>query len=370
MKVLVSVFNNLATDQRVEKVCQTLINKGYSIELVGNDWGGKPDFKRDYPTKRIAINAKSLKMAYPEFNVKLYKHLLTVADENTILLANDLDTLLPNYLVSKKLSIPLVFDSHEIFTEMPAIQKRFTQKIWRFLERKLLPNVKYMMTESESYSDWFQQKYRIKPIVVRNIPRQINEGIVFPDNKPKIILYQGVINQSRGLPQAIEAMNFLENVVFKIIGDGPKRKEYEALVVSKGLENKVQFLGQMLPEDMRKVTKTADVGLSLEENGGVSYLYSLPNKVSDYIQAKVPLVMINFPEMMRIKKEYNIGEVVKNHDPQNIASKIQTVLKNGRTFYQEDLENAGKKLCWEQEELKIELLFEKVIKENFQSKIS
>ena len=65
MKVLVSVFNNLATDQRVEKVCQTLINKGYHIELIGNDWAGLPEFKRDYPTKSIALNAKSLKMAYP-----------------------------------------------------------------------------------------------------------------------------------------------------------------------------------------------------------------------------------------------------------------------------------------------------------------
>ena len=370
MRILVSVFNNLATDQRVEKVCETLEANGYQIDLIGNNWGGLPDFIRDYPTKRIILHSKSLKGAYPEFNMKLYKHLMRVADENTILLANDLDTLYPNYLVSKKLNIPLVFDSHEIFTEMPAIQNKFSQKIWRFLEKKLLPKVKYMMTESESYSEWFQEKYNIKPNVVRNIPRQIKEEIIFPENSPKIVLYQGVINQSRGLPQAIEAMNFSDNVLFKIIGDGPKRKEYERLVSDKKLENKVEFLGQMLPEEIRIITKTADVSLSLEENRGVSYLYSLPNKVSDYIQAKVPLVMINFPEMMRIKKEFNIGEVVKNHEPKNIAEKIKTVLENGRSYYQNDLEKAGIKLCWEQEEAKIKELFEKVVNENFPSEIS
>ena len=251
VKVLVSVFNNLSTDQRVEKICQTLVASGYSIELIGNDWNGLPELKRSYPTKRIAIHSKSLKMAYPEFNMKLHKHLLRVADKNTILLANDLDTLLPNYLVAKKLNIPFIFDSHEIFTEMPAIQKRFSQKIWRFLEKKLMPNVSYMITESESYAEWFQEKYGVKPIVVRNIPRQIKDEIIFPENSPKIILYQGAINQSRGLPQAMEAMQYLENVEFIIIGDGPKRKEYEALVISKGLENKIHFLGQMMPEDMR-----------------------------------------------------------------------------------------------------------------------
>ena len=370
MKVLVSVFNNLSTDQRVEKVCRTLMNSGYEIELIGNNWNGLPILQRDYKTKRILLKSKSLKTAYVEFDFKLYQFLLKSADKNTILLSNDLDSLVPNYLISKKLNIPLVFDSHEIFTEMPAIQGRFTQKIWRIIERKYLPKVKYMMTESESYSEWFQEKYQIKPIVVRNIPKRITGDIEFPQNNPKIILYQGVINQSRGLPQAIEAMRFLDNVIFKIIGDGPRRKEYEALVLSKKLEGKVEFLGQMLPENMRRITKTADVGLSLEENGGVSYFYSLPNKVSDYIQAKVPLVMINFPEMMRIKKQFNVGEVVKNHEPKNIAEKIETVLKNGRDFYKDDLEKAGKKLCWEEEELKIKELFKKVESENFQVKNS
>ena len=49
MKVLVSVFNNLVTDQRVEKVCQTLSENGYEIELIGNNWGGLPEMKRNYP---------------------------------------------------------------------------------------------------------------------------------------------------------------------------------------------------------------------------------------------------------------------------------------------------------------------------------
>ncbi|SFI28422.1 glycosyltransferase [Halpernia frigidisoli] len=370
MKVLVSVFNNLYTDQRVEKVCRTLDEAGYKIELIGNSWDGLPEMSRPYYFSRIFLKSKKLRFAYLEFQIKLYRELLKKADQNTILLSNDLDSLWPNYLVSKKLKIPLVFDSHEIFTEMPALQGRSVKKIWKFLENKLVPKVEYMMTESESYAEWFQKEYNVKPIVVRNIPRKITDEITFPENNPKIILYQGAINQSRGIPQAILAMNFLEDVIFKIIGDGPKRKEYEDFVLKNNLQNKVQFLGKMVPDEMRKVTKAADVGLSLEENGGVSYLYSLPNKVSDYIQAKVPLVMINFPEMMRIKKQFNVGEVVGDHEPENIAEKIKIVLKNGRNFYKKELEEAGRILCWEEEENKIRNLFKKVETENFQTENS
>lgn len=365
MKIIVSVFNNLYTDQRVEKVCQTLHEAGYEILLIGNNWDGSPPMQRPYAFQRIALKSKILRFAYLEFNQKLYRELLKHADEKTILLANDLDTLFPNVSVSKKMNIPLVYDSHEIFTEMPAIQGRWTQKVWRFLERKLMPNVRYMMTESESYAEWFNEKYKIKPLVVRNIPRKINAKINFPNNEPKVIIYQGQINPSRGLVQAIDAMKFLDNVIFKIAGDGPKRAEYEAYVQQENLTEKVQFVGRLRPEDLRKFTQNADVGLSLEENGGVSYYYSLPNKVADYIQSRVPLVMINFPEMKRIYNEFKVGEMLTNHEPKNIAEKINIVLENGRDFYLPELEKAAEKLCWENEENKIRALYEKVVQENF-----
>lgn len=362
MKILVSAFSNLYTDQRIEKVCETLHRNGYSVELIGNDWTGAGDMQRAYPFYRISIKSKTLKLAYLEFNWKLYKELNKRADKSTILLANDLDVLYTNVLVSKYFRIPLVFDSHEIFTEMPAIQGRFTQKIWRWLERKLLPRLPYMMTESFSYAQWFHEAYGVDPLVVRNIPRKITEAIEIPNNHPKIILYQGAINQSRGIAQAIKAMHYIDDAVFFIAGDGPKRAEYEALVSREQLTQKVKFLGRLHPQDLRKVTKTADVGLSLEENGGVSYLYSLPNKVADYIQSRVPLVMINFPEMLRIYRDFKVGEIVENHEPKSIAEKIKIVLNKGRTYYQQELCKAADILCWEQEESKILDLFERVKK--------
>ena len=365
MKVLVSAFSNLYTDQRIEKVCRTLFENGYDVELIGNDWGGAGEMHRPYSFSRIRHSSKSLRFAYPEFNWKLYKELDRKSDGNTILLANDLDALVANVLISKKKNIPLVFDSHEIFTEMPAIQGRWTQKVWRILEKKIVPGIKYMMTESFSYASWFREKYNVEPIVVRNIPRKITDSIKLPVNNPKIILYQGVINQSRGLSYAIKAMNHIHGAEFIIAGDGPKRKDYEKLAADENLGNKVKFLGKLHPDDLRKVTKQADVSLSVEENGGVSYLYSLPNKVADSIQSRVPLVMINFPEMMRVYNQFKVGEVIETHNPEVLASAIQKVLDKGRAFYLPELEKAASELCWEKEEPKILELFKKVEKENF-----
>ena len=365
MKVIVSVFNNLYTDQRVEKVCASLAENGYEINLIGNSWGGLVKMERSYSFSRITLKSQILRYAYLEFQWKLYRELLKKADKNTILLSNDLDTLLPNYLISKKLGIPLVFDSHEIFTEMPSLKGRFTQKIWRKLEQSIVPKIQYMMTASESYADWFAKTYHInRPITVQNFPLKIDNPQQYSDiNFPKIILYQGVINPSRGLDKIISAMNTIEDAELWIAGDGPKKIEFEALTKNLGLDKKVKFLGKLLPKDLREVTKKADVGLSIEENNGLSYYYSMPNKVSDYIQARIPVIVSDFPEMKKVIDRFQAGEKIQDHS--ELAEKIKIVLKNGKLFYKDALNKAAAELCWKKEGPKLLQLFKKVTDENF-----
>ncbi|MDR2207202.1 MAG: glycosyltransferase [Flavobacteriaceae bacterium] len=371
MKILISVFNNLYTDQRIEKICKTLYNNGFKVELIGNSWDGLPEIFRPYPFTRIKLKSKNLKFAYPEFNQKLYSLLMKKADKNTILVSNDLDTLFANFYVSKNMNIPLIFDSHEIFTEMPSVRGRFTQKIWRFLERSFIPKLKYMMTASESYALWFSEKYKIPlPVVIQNFSRKIEHFDRLSvtknqENLTKIILYQGTINPSRGLDKIIPAMKNFDDAELWIAGNGPKFEEYSALSKALNLENKVKFLGKILPEKLREITQKADVGLSIEENNGESYFYSLPNKISDYIQARVPIVVSDFPEMKKIVERFHVGEIIENHSEEELVKKISIVLRNGKKYYRSQLETAASELCWENEEPKLLELYKKVVLENF-----
>jgi len=223
------------------------------------------------------------------------------------------------------------------------------------------------MTASESYAKWFEKTYQIeKPIVVQNFPLKIDyHHNLKTENNPKIIIYQGVINPSRGLDKVIPAMMNIENAELWIAGKGPKFDEYLKLSKKLHLENKVKFLGRIIPEKLREITAKADVGLSIEENNGLSYYYSLPNKVSDYIQARVPVVVSGFPEMRKIVETYDIGEIIENHSQKELAAKISEVLHKGKSFYQKNLNLAAEQLCWENEKSKILSLFGKAVQENF-----
>lgn len=371
MKILVSVFNNLLTDQRVEKICKTLYDGGYEIELIGNNWGGEPQMQRSYSFYRIPLKAKKLRFAYLEYNYKLYLELKKRISKDTILLANDLDTLLPNYLISKKYRLPLVYDSHEIFTEMPSVRGRFVQKIWRKLEKTIYPKLKYKMVANESYAHWFLKTYQKgKPLVIENYPRKYTPLFIdnTPQNFPKIIIYQGAINPSRGLDKIIPIMGSLENTEFWIVGRGPKLKEYQELASRFKLENKIKFLGSLTPEELREITPKADVGISIEENNGLSYYYTLPNKISDYIQARVPVVVSDFPEMSKIVNEFHVGEIINNHSEAELIGKLQTVINNGKDYYEKNLEQASEVLCWENNEKRLISFYNDIVKAEFDKK--
>jgi glycosyltransferase involved in cell wall biosynthesis len=302
-----------------------------------------------------------------EFNLKLYAYLKKKKSENCIFVANDLDTILPNYFLSKKFNIPLIYDSHEIFTEMPSLNNKWTKKIWQLVEKITVPNIKYMMCANDSYAEWYEKKYAInKPVVVRNLPKRItNVKEENEDSSTKIILYQGAINPSRGLDKVIPAMKLIDNAALWIVGTGPKLEEYQGLSESLKLTEKIKFLGKLSPEKLREITPKASVGISIEENNGWSYYYSLPNKISDYIQSGVPVVCSNFPEMKKIINRFAVGEFIENHSEIELSNKINKVLALGKNYYKPALENASKELCWENEQPNLLALYNQVVQETF-----
>ena len=372
MKILSAVINNIETDQRLDKVCHSLISFGYDVELIGTTLRGKPNLNKPYKTHFIDMKNQSSAKMYAEFNFKLFFTLLKKSDKKTILLANDLDSLLPFYLVSKLYRLPLVFDSHEIFSELPSLNNRpKTKKVWKTLERFLIPKVKHFYTVSDGYANWFKKEYGANPAVIRNVPNRTKlndkQDFIFfhlppnPTNE-KIVMYQGAINMSRGIDKMIEAFLHIDNCQFWIAGDGPKKTEYEQMVKDLNLTNRIYFLGNIPPKTLKTITPLAEIGMSMEEDLGLSYRYALPNKLFDFMQAGIPILGTNLPEIKKTIEEYKVGKVIDNHNPKHIAEKLQEILNEGKKAYKINLQEAAKELCWENEENKLKTIFEQIKK--------
>lgn len=361
-RIIVSVTSDLVSDNRVHKTCTTLAEMGFDVLLVGRKLPESPSLSpRSYPAKRLKLLFRKGPLFYACFNFRLF--CLLLFSKFDVLLANDLDTLPANFLVSKLKNKPLVYDSHEFFTEVPELVHRpRVKKIWEALERIMVPGLKYAYTVCRSIAEIYTQKYKVPFRVVRNVPMAINsigKTDTVSGNAEKIILYQGAVNVGRGLEQAIRAMKNVDGARLVIAGDGDIKQNLEQLAESEGLADKVQFLGRLSIEDLTKLTPQAVVGLSVEEDMGLNYRYALPNKLFDYIQAHVPVLVSNLPEMAAVVKKYGIGVITDSLEPEVLAEIFSEMLTDAarRKIWKQNLEKAAGQLTWENEKIVLQEIF-------------
>ncbi|WP_372773301.1 glycosyltransferase [Mangrovibacterium sp.] len=350
------VINDLVTDNRVHKVAQSLLDMGFQPRLTGRvRKKSLPLAKRDYPAHRMRLVFETGPFFYLEFNVRLFFRLLF--SRAHVILSNDLDTLTASYLASKLSNKKLVYDSHEYFTEVPELINRpFKKSVWKKIEQLILPRLKNAFTVSQSIADEYNRLYGTQFQVLRNLP--VRKGQLSYDIDPtviphdeKVVIYQGALNLGRGLEFAIQAMRHLQGVQLWLVGSGDMEDQLQTLTRELGLQFKVRFWGQVPFHELSALTAQADLGLSIEQDLGLNYRFALPNKLFDYIQHQIPVLVSPLPEMARVVNNYGIGLVLKSHHPEQMAEQINEILfdRKLREFCLRNLPKASQELCWERQ---------------------
>ena len=358
-RVIVSVINDLVTDQRVNKSCLTLHQLGYEVLLVGRKQRKSPPMDdRPYRTKRMKLLFEKGPLFYAEYNIRLFFFLLF--HRVNLLLSNDLDTALPNYFISKLKGIKMIYDSHEYFPETPELVGRpRVQKVWKRIEGFVVPRLKEMITVCDSIAELFEQKYKVKCHVVRNIPLRAalppkgdKNALNLPEDKHLLVLQGSGINIQRGAEELVEAMRYLDDCFLMVIGGGDVLPMLKQMTVDFHIEDRVRFLPRMSYSEMMAYTQLAELGFVLDKDTNLNYRFCLPNKLFDFIQAGVPIVASHLVEIEKIIKKYNIGLFIPDHDPQSIAVTIKKGLGDAsqRALWQQGLAEAAEDLCWENEQ--------------------
>jgi glycosyltransferase involved in cell wall biosynthesis len=365
--IVVTVSNDLATDQRVQRVCSTLALQGFDVLLLGRKLPNSLPFEpSNFKARRFSLLFNSGPLFYLALNVRLFFTLLFAPC--SIIHANDLDTLLPAWLVAKIRRKHLVYDTHEYFTGVPELQLRPGVKaIWKAIESFVFPRLKHVFTVNESIANLYRNDYGNTQIqVMRNIPpisislQSSADFLAFlPPNRFKIILQGNGINVDRGGEEAVQMMQFLPDSVLIIAGSGDVIPKLKEMVRNLQLQDRVVFFDRMPYERLLGLTSACDLGLSLDKDSNVNYRFSLPNKIFDYLRAGIPVLASNLTEVRRIVDSYGTGWIATDLKPEALAEQITWIKKNTEAFLQlkSELHLASSELCWENECKPLVLLY-------------
>lgn len=360
--IIVPVINDLCTDQRVLRLCAWWHARGYAVTLYGRILPGSlPMEGLPYRIVRRKHFFNKGMLFYAEYSIRLFFFLLF--HKSAWIWSNDLDTL-PASALAKKLSASrrLVYDSHELFTEVPELQHNaWARKVWLFFERICVPVADYAFTVNQSIAGIYTEKYGKSFRVLRNMPYRLYEKpragraeLQLPADR-KIILLQGSgINVQRGAEEAVEAMRYLKtDALLLIIGSGDVIPQLKSYVQEHHLENKVRILPRKPFPELLKYTVNADIGLSLDKDTNLNYRYSLPNKIFDYIQAGIPVLVSDLPELRRIVRGYGVGVVLERHSAPELAQVLDRVLNDTAQMglWRKNAAAAAQVLCREEEKV-------------------
>ncbi|MCE5346607.1 MAG: glycosyltransferase [Bacteroidales bacterium] len=373
ISVAFSVTNCICHDQRVLKIAETVSRLDCDVAIIGRKSGECCNTESvPFKTKRFRMFFKKGFLFYAFFNIRLFFHLLF--NKYDLLVSNDLDTLLPNYLVSKLKQLPLVYDSHEYFTGVPEIQNRlFVKWVWKSIEKIIFPRLKYVMTVSEPIASLYKKMYLVQPLVVRNTGRNSDHILPFSHEEIDVasgdllVIIQGTgINIDKGAEELIEAVNVSDGVALLVVGSGDVVAGLRSRVKELSIEHKVKFISSVPWEKLMRYTKSADVGMCIEKDTNLNYRYSLPNKLFDFISAGIPVIASDLPETGKIIRGNGLGIIISCVTPENI-SRAFSELKDNHDKLTELRKNAvaaSEKINWEIESGKVKELYFKVLNEN------
>jgi glycosyltransferase involved in cell wall biosynthesis len=259
---------------------------------------------------------------------------------------------------------PLVSDLHEVFPEQDAhFTSRAARAYWRGLEAAGLAASDGILCVNAAVADYVRETHApAAPIVaVQNSVPYVEPSIKGPDLRSyypipdglRILVFVGSLRPHMNLEVMIEgfAAADLDGWVLAILGEGPLQPTLRDMVGRLGLERRV-FLGRRVPQgDLVHVAASADIALLPYRAYGFNYLISTPNKLYEYMQARLPIATSRLPMIERIVGVHGNGGFLDFSTASRLAPDLRAFIVDvAPGITPATLEAAAREFSWENDE--------------------
>jgi len=246
---------------------------------------------------------------------------------------------------------PVFLDAHEYSP------REFEDKfLWRVLYGRYysrlcleyLPRISGMMTVCQGIADEYERTFGVKSVVVTNAPsyRDLCPSTVQPDTI-RMIHHGGAV-PSRHLEDMIEMMGYLDDRFMLDFMLVPSSKKYLDQLKSKASLNvRIRFIDPVPMQEIPNVCNKYDIGVYLLPPVSFNSKYALPNKLFEFIQARLAVAIGPSPEMSSVVLQYDCGVVAGSFSPKELAEKLSALTSDQIQYFKNRSHDAAKHLCAE-----------------------
>lgn len=363
MKVISLLVTNFKNDNRVYRMAKSLSQHDFPTTVVAwkkGDVEEKENFN-GVEVERVVVSCDKWKrlnliigaIQYFEFALRVISSYRKVDAWH----CNDYEAFVIGVLAKiTRPRLKLIYDCHELESHRNG-KGAFMRLAIRTIEKLFISWTELVITVSPSIQEFYKRKYNLPFVaLVRNLPNemQISHSNILREklglkNDQMVFLYQGMLGKGRGIEvllNAFEARNSKDAVIV-FMGFGALKEQIEDY--SSRNEN-IFFIPAVSYSEIPMYTGSADVGVNSVEPTCLSYKYSLPNKLFEYIQSEIPVITNPLPDCAALVNEYKVGRVIPVWNAEAINEVVNDVLKEDLSVYQPYLKSAKKILNWEVEE--------------------
>ncbi|MDP1715415.1 MAG: glycosyltransferase [Anaerolineales bacterium] len=249
-----------------------------------------------------------------------------LARENFDLIITHDCTLLPlAFSVKGEKPVKVMLDAREYYPrnfDDQWLWRVFVRPINEYLCEHYLSRCNKIITVSDGLAREYNKAYQIDPEVIMSMP-PAQEMPLVPAQPGRIrLIHHGQANSSRRLELMIEMMDFLDerfSLDLMLVGDGRYLEKLRRLTLR---GKNVKIIPPVPMKDIVPFINQYDVGLYLVQPSNFNIEYMLPNKLFEFIQARLVVAIGPSIDMKKIVEKYDCGIVSQDFSPQSLAQEL------------------------------------------------
>jgi glycosyltransferase involved in cell wall biosynthesis len=279
-----------------------------------------------------------------------------------LIIANDVESL--PFAFSLKTNAKIIFDAHEYAPRH--FEDRLTWRIFFqpfniHLCKKYIPQVDAMITVGKGLANEYEKNFGVRPTIITNATWHSDvKPSKIVDRKIRLI-HHGGSTPSRKLELMIEMMAYLDDrftldlmLIVPQLASAKTSNYINTLKQLAANDDRIRFLSPLRSNELVSFLNQYDIGVFLLPPVNFNYANTLPNKLFDFIQARLAIAIGPTPEMAEIVNHYDIGVVGENFTAKALADKLSTLTTEKLNGFKLNAEKAAIELTAERNKEKLE----------------